>query len=113
MIVYLENQQHIDMEEKKVLTVEEIKNLLNELGYDDAVVFDNNLGYDYASAFVGFSEDGRAIYDYELMIKHIVDSGDDMDEEAAIEWIDYNTIRALPYAGEMAPIIMYPIDRYL
>ena len=101
------------MEERKVLTVEEIKDLLNDLGYDDAVVFDNNLGYDYASAFVGVSDDGRAIYDYDLMIQHIVNSGDNMSEEEAIEWIDYNTIRALPYAGSMAPIIMYTIDRYL
>lgn len=28
----------------------------------------------------------------------------------AMEWIDYNTIRALPYIGEDAPIIVYPID---
>jgi hypothetical protein len=29
--------------------------------------------------------------------------------EEAVEWIDYNTIRALPYAGENGPIIMYSI----
>lgn len=100
------------MEEKKALTLQEIKDLLAELGYDDTVVFDNNLGYDYASAFIGVSDDGRAIYDYDLMVKFIVDSGDDMTEEDAIEWIDYNTIRTLPYAGEKAPIIMYSIDKY-
>ena len=27
----------------------------------------------------------------------------------AIDWIDYNTIGALPYAGENGPIIMYSI----
>lgn len=27
----------------------------------------------------------------------------------AVEWIEYNTIRALPYAGAEAPIIMYPV----
>ena len=101
------------MEDKKNLTLQEIKDLLAELGYEDTVVFDNNLGYDYASAFIGVSDDGRAIYDYDLMVKFIVDSGDDMTEQDAIEWIDYNTIRALPYAGKMAPIIMYPIDRYI
>ena len=30
-------------------------------------------------------------------------------EEEAIEWIDYNTIRAIEYFGEDAPIIMYPL----
>lgn len=32
-----------------------------------------------------------------------------MTEQEAIEWIEYNTIRALPYFGSDAPIIMYPI----
>ena len=31
-------------------------------------------------------------------------------EEESIEWIDYNTIRALPYIGENAPIIIYSIE---
>jgi hypothetical protein len=35
---------------------------------------------------------------------------EEFTEEEAIEWIDYNTIRALPYMGEKAPIIMYPIE---
>jgi hypothetical protein len=95
--------------EINVLTVDKIKEYLVERGYEDAVVFDSNLGYDYASAFIGISEDGRAVYDYDKMVQFIVDTGD-MNEEEAIEWIDYNTIRSLPYAGENAPIIMYPID---
>ena len=33
-----------------------------------------------------------------------------LSEEEAIEWINYNTIRALPYMGDKAPIIMYPIE---
>ena len=28
----------------------------------------------------------------------------------AVEWIEYNTIRALPYMGEDAPIIMYRLE---
>lgn len=34
---------------------------------------------------------------------------DGIDEEEAIEWIEYNTIRAIPYAGEKAPIVMYDL----
>lgn len=32
-----------------------------------------------------------------------------MTEEEAIEWIDFNTLRALPYLGEGAPVVMYPL----
>ena len=33
-------------------------------------------------------------------------------EYEAIEFIEYNTLRALPYFGDMAPIIMYDISNY-
>ena len=35
---------------------------------------------------------------------------DDMSYDEAIEFIDFNTVRALPYMGEKSPIIMYDID---
>ena len=31
------------------------------------------------------------------------------DYDEAVDFIDYNTIRSLPYAGEGAPIVMYKI----
>lgn len=34
---------------------------------------------------------------------------DKITEEEAVDFIDFNTIRALPYGGEKAPIIMYPL----
>ena len=34
---------------------------------------------------------------------------DNMDETEAVEFIEYNTIRALPYVGDGAPIIMYKL----
>lgn len=42
------------------------------------------------------------------MIEHLVET-DGMDEDEAIEFIDYNTVRSIPYAGEGAPIIMYEL----
>ena len=30
-------------------------------------------------------------------------------EEEVAEWIDYNTLRALPYMGEDAPLILYKL----
>ena len=35
-----------------------------------------------------------------------LEENSNMTEEEAIEWIDYNTIRALPYMRERHPIIM-------
>jgi len=51
-------------------------------------------------------EEGHIIYDYELLIRHFSDHEnmrelDDYDQEdiSAIEWIDYNVIRGIPYSG--------------
>lgn len=75
---------------------------LTEWGYEDAVIFDNP---SYDDALVGVSEDGRAIYDYDKMIICLYVDGFISIEEA-IEFIEYNTIRALPYV-ENAPIILH------
>jgi hypothetical protein len=51
-------------------------------------------------------EEGRLIYDYDLLIKHFHDHEDmkslddyDNEYESAVEWINYNVIRGIPYAG--------------
>lgn len=76
---------------------------LLENGYE-YVKYLTNESYD--DALIGVSEDGRAIYDFDKMVDWLVDQYGWTDEEA-VEWIEYNTIRALPYFGEDAPIIMY------
>ena len=43
------------------------------------------------------------------MIEWLVEK-DGITQEEAIEWIEYNTIRAIPYAGSKAPIVMYDIN---
>ena len=55
------------------------------------------------------TEDARVVYDYDLM-RRILETRDEMTEEEASEWLDYNTLRALPYAGENAPVVMYRIE---
>lgn len=72
-------------------------------GYDGVAIFDN---YDYDSAFIGVSEDYRAVYDFELMVDYLVQKEGFSDTDA-IEWIEYNTIRSLPYWGDQAPIILH------
>ena len=84
-------------------TEEDVKELITNCGYENVIVFSNP---DYASAFVGISEDNRAIYDYDNMIEFLMREYNVTDMEA-IEFIDFNTIRALPYIGEGAPIIVH------
>lgn len=87
----------------------ELQDKLLELGYEDIIVFDN---YDYADAFIGVSIDDRAVYDYYKMIEWL-QREEGFTKEDAVEWIEYNTIRALPYLGERAPIIIwqeYPVN---
>ena len=79
--------------------------LLCDLGCDDAIIFENP---DYDSAIVGISHDGRVIYDYNLMVYHLMDI-DEMTDMDAVDFIDYNTLRSISYAGELAPIVMYKI----
>ena len=87
------------------MNLEEIKEYLLEHGAEEGTpVFSN-----YCSAFVGMTEDGRAVYDYNKMVQSLQEE-DGMSEEDAVEWISYNTVRSLPYAGPMAPIILYPVE---
>ena len=48
---------------------------------------------------------GPQYINYEKMIEYLIET-EQMTEQEAIEWIQYNTIRALPYMGSKAPIII-------
>lgn len=81
------------------------KDILMDQGFKNFIIFENP---DYDSAIIGITENNQVVYDYEKMIEHLMQE-DDMDYEEAVDFISYNTIRSLPYAGEGAPIIMYSI----
>lgn len=70
---------------------------------EDAIVF-NNPSFD--NSIIGFTTDGRVVYDYDKMVQELMND-ECISDQDAIDWIEYNTIRAIPYAGEMAPIIMF------
>lgn len=78
---------------------------LTEAGYEDVIIFDNP---SYDCALIGVSEDNRAIYDYDKMVIWLAVTWA-ISREEAIEFIEYNTIRALPYY-ENAPIVMYRLS---
>lgn len=76
---------------------------LLEYGYEDVKYL---VDESYDDALIGVSDDGRAIYDFGLMVEWLMTKYGWSDIEA-IEWIEVNTLRALPYFGESAPIVMY------
>ena len=78
---------------------------LRAAGYDDVLIFEN---YSYDEALVGVTEDNRAVYEYDKMVTWLMET-EGWSLEDAVDWIEYNTIRALPYMGQEAPIIMYRI----
>lgn len=90
------------------MTLEQLKDLITDLGYDNIRVFED---YDYADAFIGMSDDGRAVYSYDKMVEWLM-LKEDWSFEEAVEWIDYNTIRALPYFPD-GPIVVYDVPEYM
>lgn len=68
---------------------ETIRALLCDMGHEDAVVFDHP--------------------DYDGMVRCLMQQ-DNISMDEAIDFIEFNTIRALAYAGENAPIIMQSIN---
>ena len=77
--------------------------ILLENGYE-GVKYLTDFSYD--TALIGVTHDDRAVYDYDLMVEWLMeDQG--FTEEEAVDWIDYNTIRALPYMGADGPIVLH------
>jgi hypothetical protein len=69
---------------------------------EDTIVLDNP---SFDNSIIGVaSGSGRVIYSYDKMVEEYMKDNNARDIDA-IDWIEYNTIRALSYIGENAPII--------
>ena len=79
-------------------------NIRNKLP-PNTIVLDNQ---SYDNSIIGLTFDGRAIYDYDLMVQELIDEG--YSAEDAIDWIDYNTIRGLIYIGEKDSLVVTNVD---
>lgn len=65
---------------------------------------------DLEPAFVGFTNNNRVVYSYDKIVELLM-KRDGMTQEDAMEYIDFNIIRAIPYMSK-PPLILYPIDGY-
>ena len=75
-------------------------------GHEDVVIIEGDF---YDDALVGITDDGRTVYDFDLLVECLMDH-DGMGEEEAIEFVEYNILRSLPYLGRKAPIVMYRLE---
>lgn len=87
-------------------TVDELQEYLNNCGNEDTVFFKNP---SFVKAITGISSSGQLIYDYNLMIAAAMEE-ENWNFEDAYEWIEYNTIRSIPYMGNFQPIINFHIE---
>jgi hypothetical protein len=69
----------------------------------EAIILD-----DCEDAFIGTTEykgaPPVAVYDYEKLIDIHMKNG--MEYEVAMDFVEYNTMRAIPYMGEHQPIVV-------
>ena len=91
------------------MTNEELKYLISELVGDEEEL--NQIiileGDEFADGAIGLSEDNRVIYDYSRTVESLM-KHNDWSEEEATEWLEYNTLRSLPYMESVGkkPIVM-------
>lgn len=71
---------------------------------ETSIILFENPNYD--EAFVGLTMDDRAVYDYDKMVECLIKE-DGITYEEAAEFIDYNTVRSLPYVGDKGPVIIH------
>lgn len=91
----------------------DIKQQIADIVGDDQDVLNQIIileGDEFANGFIGLSTDNRAVYAYDKLIDSLSRSNNWSTDEA-IEWLEYNTIRSLPYLGDKAPIIIHePVE---
>lgn len=91
------------------MIIKETREFLAEV-CPDAALLDNQ---SYDKSIIGYSDDDRVIYDYDTMVEELMEE-EGWTYEEAMEWVDYNTVRAIPYIDSCtdghAPIILHRIE---
>ena len=82
----------------------DVREILAEIA-PDAIIFESP---SFDDSIIGVSSEGGIVYEYEKMVEEFM-KDEEVSYEDAAEFIDYNTLRALPYtrADGIAPTVMY------
>ena len=79
---------------------------VRELLPEDSVVLDNS---SFDKSIIGVTNNGNVVYDFDKMVEEYMEDNQ-CNAEEAMDWITYNTMRAIPYFPEPRPIIIYPLE---
>lgn len=99
-------------------TREELDEFLSEFGLENCLYLSEE---ETIPAIVGYDDETRAlIYDYDKLVEgfmeHFREDGKDEEElyQDAVDWVEFNTIRSLPYKheGYVNPMIMHNLSQY-
>ena len=89
--------------------IKEVREVIRDYYGDDIIFLGTDGGSDcYDKSIVGVTDtcdNYKLIYDYDAIIEELMNDNN-WNIEEAIEWYDFNIVRALPYGGELTTIIM-------
>ena len=88
---------------KRFTTNDEAYDWLDENGYSEKPGWS-----EFAKAIIGVTTDDRLVYSYERITECLMET-DEISEEDAIEYIDYNIAGSLNPHIEESPIIIHEI----
>lgn len=99
------------------MTNDELKDLIADLVTDEEILDQIIVleGDEFADGAIGLTDDYHLVYDYNKLVKSLSEHNK-WSEEEAIEWLDYNTLRAISYmesAGNVPIIITNTFADYL
>ena len=84
-------------------STDELREYLEEQRHEGTTFFENP---SFVKAITGITESGQLIYDYEPY--YAGEYGWEYDD--AVDWIEENTLRTIPYMGSVHPIVSLPIN---
>lgn len=92
----------------------ELKEMISDYVLGDEEVLDSIIileGNEFADGAIGITNDYHVVYSYERLVDSLAKTYG--TEEDAIDWLDYNTMRSLPYMASMGnePIIIHEFER--
>ena len=84
-------------------TIEGVKSWIEEQEIQPVSYF-----LDFPEAIIGITTDNALVYSMKKMVESLENEG--MNNEDAIEYLYYNTLRTLPYMPEVRPVVLDDID---
>lgn len=72
-----------------------------DLMVDETILLDP----EYLDAAIVGVRDHRAMYDYNLLVQAYQEN-EGWTYEQTVEWVEYSTMRALPYMGKLGPLVL-------